>query len=166
MLTVVSGIAAADVAARLGVDPRESVPVRFDNVWDEHDYDAVHLAAQVDELDGHTVIIEPNGWLMTANTRTERVSIGGSLVSVYWNVNALMRVIVAVNGRIVRSFDPLLYEQPAMGEPLPEETDLPFGEPGSCQSAAAELQQRLTRLKITTRWLLDQPHPTWWGIPT
>ena len=150
-LTVVTGLAATDVAARLGVDPSNSEAVRFGEVWDGRDYDAVHLAAQIDELDGHIVIIEPNGWLMTADTRAERISVGGSLVSVYWNVNAVMRVTVAIDGRIVRSFDPLLYEHPAVGEPLPEETDLPFGEPGSCQRAAVELQQRLTGLQIDSR---------------
>jgi hypothetical protein len=163
-LSVVTGVSAVEVATRLGVDPSGGTLVRFHEVWDGHEYDGVHLAAQIDQLEGRTLIIEPIGWLMSDDDRAGRLSVGGSLVSVYWN--SLMRVVVAVDGEVIRSFDPGLFDQPGIGEPLLEEGDLPFGEPGACRAAAVTLQERLSGLRLTADWLLEQPHPTWYGIPT
>jgi hypothetical protein len=162
-LTVVHGHAPA-VEARLGVDRASARKLRFWDVWDGVPYDGVHLAVQIDELDSHAVIVEPTGWLLTSERLARQVSVGTSLVSVYWNTNALMQVTVARDGELVRRFDPLLYAHPAIGQPLREELDLPFGEPAACKSAAVTLLARLTGIEVDADWLLDRPHPTWHGL--
>ena len=163
-VTAVSGLGAREVVSRLGGDPRSGFALRFREVWADHPYDGVHLAAQIDELEGQTTVVEPNGWLMSTDSVAAEVSRGSSLISVYWNVNSLMRVVVAVDGRIVRGFDPLLYDHPSLGDPLPEEHDLAFGVPGACRLATITLLQRLSGLTWTTEWLLELPHPTWYGL--
>jgi hypothetical protein len=110
-----------------------------------------------DELDGWTVLIEPNGWITSLRGTLEALSTGGRAANVFWNVNALMRFGLAVDGVLVRQFDPLLYEADGA---LPDEADLPFGQPGRSGSAAMGLLMRLTGVEIDERWLLHRQRPT------
>lgn len=77
-LTVVTGIAPPAVATRLGLDPDGGELALFHDVWAGRDYDGLHLAVQIGELRNRSVIVEPNGWLMTDHARVVRVSQGGS----------------------------------------------------------------------------------------
>jgi hypothetical protein len=163
-LTVVERQTPAEVKARLGVDAASARMLRFWEVWSGVPYDGAHLAVQIDELHGHGVIVEPTGWVLTVERLARQLSVGTSLVSVYWNTNALMLVTIARDGEIVRRFDPLLYGHPATGEPLAEERDLPFGDPDGCKLAAVTLQERLTGIEIEADWLFDRPRPTWHGL--
>jgi hypothetical protein len=163
-LTLVRDRTRTELATRLGLDASAGKLRRFWEVWGGVPYDGIHLALQVDELPGQGVIIEPTGWVLTTDHIAERLSVGTSLVSVYWNTNSLMQVTVARAGQIIRRFDPLLYDQPAIGEPLPEERDLPFGKPGDCTRAAVALQERLTGVVVDAAWLLDRSRTTWYGV--
>jgi hypothetical protein len=116
------------------------------------------LAVQVDELDGWTSLIEPFGWAGATPEVLARLSVGGRAVNVYWNVNALMHVGWADDGRIVASFDPLLDDR--LGSREPEEAELPFGVPDRALSAAFVLVERLTGIRIEPAWLLDRARPT------
>jgi hypothetical protein len=163
-LTIMRGATPSEVESRLGLSRSSAKQMLFWNVWDGVAYDGIHLAVQIDELDDHTVICEPTGWVLTNERIATNVSVGGLLVSAYWNTNSLMQFTVAQDGRLVRRFDPLLYQQPGAGDPLPDEQDLPFGEPGSCRTAAVTLLERLSGVSIETAWLLERPHFTWHGI--
>lgn len=122
-------------------------------------FDGSRLAVQVDQLDGWTTLIEPFGWAGATPNVLARLSAGGGrAVNVYWNVNALMHVGWADDGRIVASFDPLLDDRSGGGEP--EEADLPFGDPERALRAAFVLAERLTGVRIERAWLLDRVRPT------
>jgi hypothetical protein len=110
-----------------------------------------------DELDGWTVLIEPNGWITSLRGTLEALSLGGRAANVFWNVNALMRFGWSVDGVLVRQFDPLLYEADGA---LPDEAGLPFGEPARSGGAALSLLTRLTGVEIDESWLLDRQRPT------
>ena len=164
-VTFVKGVSPAEVVRRLGRDPTSGENLLHEDVWELPGAGAeLQLAVQVDEIDGVTVIIEPNGWLLTTPEYAEAVSGGAEAVSVYWNVNAVMQFLLARDGRIVRRFDPLLYDQPGEGQPLPEESQLPFGDPELCRDAAIELAERTAGVHLTREWLLTQRHPTWSGF--
>jgi hypothetical protein len=121
--------------------------------------DSSRLAVQVDELNGWTTLIEPFGWAGATPEVLARLSAsGGRAVNVYWNVNALMHVGWADDGRIIASFDPLLDDRPDDREP--EEADLPFGDPRLALRAAFVLVERLTHVRIRRDWLLDRARRT------
>jgi hypothetical protein len=72
------------------------------------------------------------------------------------NVNAVMSFQWAVNGAVVRWFDPLLYENAALaGELPPEEQGLPFGTDHAFSSAFA-CAERLTGVRLTQAFLEDR----------
>ena len=165
-VTFVRDVRSEELVLRLGADPSAGVEMLHHEVWEAQGqgYD-FRLGVQVDQMDGWTVVVEPNGWLLTVPATAELVSAGGELVSVFWNVNASTLFTVAKGGVIIRRFDPLLYDQPSIGDPLPEEAGLPFGHPGEPRVAAVELAERLTGVRLTRDWLVNQPHPTWMGFP-
>jgi hypothetical protein len=165
-VTFVKGVSPAEAVRRLRRDPASAENLLHEEVWELQGAGAeLQLGIQVDELNDLTVIIEPNGWLLTTPEYAEAVSQGAEAVSVYWNVNAVMQFVLARDGRIVRRFDPLLYDQPGDGEPLPEEPQLPFGDPEHCRVAAIELAERIAGVHLTRDWLLAQRHPTYGGFP-
>ena len=113
---------------------------------------------QSDQVLDWAVFVEPWGWGTSISEIVAGVSKGGSAISVFWNVNAVMRVVVARDGAVVREFDPLLYDDG--GVPMPEEAGLPFGETGPCRGAALLVAERLTGVAVTRNWLLDRRRPT------
>jgi hypothetical protein len=115
------------------------------------------VVAAVDELDGWTVLIEPNGFVGPLPGTLKALSAGGRAASAFWNVNAVMSFSWAIDGQVIRQFDPLLYD--ADGR-LPEEEGLPFGHPGEPRIAAMTLLDRLTGVHIERTWLLDRVRPT------
>jgi len=165
-VTFVRGVSPDEVIRRLGANPSAGTEMLHSDVWETQGQGyEFHLGVQVDVVDAWTVIVEPNGWMLTSPGTAERVSVGGELVSLYWNVNALMQFIAARDGTLIRRFDPLLYKQQSIGRPLPEEADLPFGHPGDPRGAAIQLAERLTGVRLTRDWLLNDRHPTWTGFP-
>ena len=56
----------------------------------------------------------------------------------------------------------LLYESAGA---LPEEAGLPFGHPGHPAAAGFVLLERLTSIRLTKSWVLDQPHPCYQRDP-
>jgi Family of unknown function (DUF6461) len=138
----------------------ERVEIFDDAQWRQ--VEAMSPVVQADELGDWLVLVEPNGWLTTLPDTAAALSRGGSLVSVYWNARALMRFVLARDGAVVRAFDPLLYELAPVGDPLPQEQGLVFGDPEtSPRIAAMELAERLTGVRIDRDWLLDTPRRSW-----
>jgi hypothetical protein len=129
-------------------------------LWEQAD-DPQLYPVQATEVDGWVVLIEPNGFQASLPATIAPLSRRGAAISVFWNVNRKMSVAVARDGVVVRSFDPLLFDVGAQGEPLPQEKGLPFGPRGAALPAALELAMRLTSVRIEKAWLLEARHRTW-----
>ena len=100
---------------------------------------------------------EHNGW--RAEETIESLSRGGRAACFFRNVQAVMRFIYAVDGRVVAEFDPLLDSGPRSGaDPRSIGAalrDLPFGL-FAAESCALVLLERLTGVRVTRSWL-DSP---------
>lgn len=108
------------------------------------------------QLDSWTVVVEGNGFEATTPGTPEGLTVGGHRAGViYRSVNADMQFIWAHDGEIVRSFDPLLYDIPGVGDVLPEEEGLRFGL-GSPTASSFALLDRLTGLSLTQEFLDDR----------
>ena len=119
-------------------------------------------AVQVGERDGWTVLVEPNGYAAGGPGAMARLSRSGTAISLFWTVNASMGFELARNGSVVRAFDPLLFSLGAMGNRLPEEAGLAFGEPdGPLKENTLTLAERLTGVRLDEAWVRDTPRPTW-----
>lgn len=125
------------------------------------DYTDYGTSVEATSLGGWAVIFEMNGFHATIPSVISRLSQNIQVSVVYWNVNALMQFIWAVNGSVLRSFDPLLYEQTGEGDPLPEEEGLPFGldRPRAAAMACAE---RMTGVHLTKAFL--DGRSAWIGV--
>ena len=107
------------------------------------------------QLGAWTVVVE-NGFEATTPGTPERLTDGGYRAGViYRSVNADMQFVWACDGEIVRSFDPLLYDIPGLGDALAEEDGLRFGV-GAPTASAFALLDRLTGLSLTQEFLDDR----------
>jgi uncharacterized protein DUF6461 len=126
------------------------------DIVDGFDFDREPLL--LDRLGVWHVLLAPNGFEFSYPGVGARVSRIGRFVSVFWNVNSVMRILVAERGEVRRDFDPLLIADSA-GEPLPEEAGLPFGQPGApLRAACLVLTERLTGQRFSRDWLFSE-HP-------
>jgi hypothetical protein len=101
--------------------------------------------------------VEINGYQATLPEALGRMTTGTVAIVVYRSVNADMTFMYAVDGTIVRWFDPLLYRNIQRGdEPRPEETGLPFGTIGHSFSAAFACAERLSGVRLTVARLEDR----------
>lgn len=146
-LAIVRGAGEPTLLSGLGADPR---PARFMSYWAALEEWSDDLATAQVWRDGDALaIVEPNGWELSVPETLLAVVGDAFAVSVFWNVNANMQVLVAREGAIVRAFDPLLLPRdPGDGAPLPEEAGLRFGVDCATQSAL-ELLCRLTGFRPT-----------------
>jgi hypothetical protein len=160
-ITFVRGLGLRHVGDLIGVRwSTERTATFHDAQWQQVDSAAPVLQAA--QFGDWLILIEPNGFLTTTSATAAALSAGGMAVSVFWNVNRLMNVVVAHDGEVVRRFDPLLFASTAQGEPLPEEAGLVFGEvEPSPLIAALELAERLTGVRVQKTWLFDEPRRTW-----
>jgi Family of unknown function (DUF6461) len=120
---------------------------------DVEDYAWGSVLVQVDALDDWTMLVEPNGWVASTPETLADLSLGGTAINVFWNVNAAMQFGLARDGALVRLFDPLLYEDSR--EALPEERELEWGV-GHPRASALALVERLTGIRIDRDWLLGR----------
>ena len=121
----------------------------IDQVLDHvNGFDSDREPMLVDRLGSWYVLLAPNGFEFSYPGAAAGASRLGRVVTVFWNVNAVMRVVVADAGRVTRSFDPLMPED-SEGRPLAEELGLPFGAPGRPRSAILQLAERLTGQHLT-----------------
>lgn len=119
-------------------------------------------AIEAGVVGGWVVTVEANGYTATLADVVRRISKGSRAIVVFRNIHAHTTFLYAVDGVVIRSFDPLLYDDPTPwdGPPLPEESGLDFGSlPMASAFACAE---RLTRLRFTPDLLDD--HADWLAI--
>jgi hypothetical protein len=111
---------------------------------------------------GWVVTVEENGYTATLPDVVGRISKGTRAIVVFRNIHDHASFLYAVDGIVVRSFDPVLYDDPTPwdGPPLPEESGLDVGShPMASAFACAE---RLTRIRLTPALLDD--HGDWIAI--
>jgi hypothetical protein len=119
------------------------------------EFDVVHELLLLDTIGQWTLFIAPNGFEHTYPGVVAGMSRLGRVVSVFWNVEADMRVLVADSGRITRDFNPLAYDPEGA---MPEEAGLSFGEDDAPMEAASlAFAERLTGVQLT-RERLFAPH--------
>jgi hypothetical protein len=121
------------------------------DVVDGYDFDREPVL--IDRSGAWVALLAPNGYEYSYPGVLAGASRLGSALSAFWNVEAVMRILIAEAGTVTRSFDPLLIED-ALGAPLPEESGLPFGLPESpLRGASLLLAERVTGQQITRDWL-------------
>jgi hypothetical protein len=120
------------------------------------------------KIESWAVVVELSGYEGTLEEVIRRISAGSRAVVIFSNVNALMLFQWAVDGEIIRQFDPLLYtsRHQWVGPPLAHEADLSFGSPHA-PAAAFACSERLTGIRLTqdrlderSRWLAVAHYPT------
>jgi hypothetical protein len=166
-VSVVRGAAREDVERAILRDPVELGSYDEACRWplDTDDYNR-HWTA-VGEVDGAVFAWEDNGWNGRTPSIAAPLSLGGSVTAVFWNVNARQMFLHAVDGTVVREFDPLYRRDPSLQEgALPEEDGLvwwtPEGEYVPPHQPALELMARLCGLAPDPRWL-DLPGVRFYG---
>ena len=117
---------------------------------------------QIDRLEHAVLALESNGWAGTEEP-PQRLSVGGTYVAVYRNVNAVSQVVVARDGELVRQVEPGLGDDEGR---LPEELGLPWDDPTLWSASMFALLERLTAVHLTRSWLLEQPHPAYTRDPS
>jgi Family of unknown function (DUF6461) len=110
-------------------------------------------------LDRWTIDVEPNGYQGCDEDVVIVLSRGGRAVSLYWNVNHYADFIYAVDGVVVRAFDPVLPDIGPRGDPLPQESALSFEQ--HPLAATLLLTERLAGVVLDEAWLLATPRQTW-----
>lgn len=126
----------------------------------EGDYGSVIQAGVVG---GWVVTVEANGHTATLPQVVRRLSNGSRAIVVFRNVHSHTSFLYAVDGVVVRSFDPLLYDDPFPwdGRSLPEESGLEFGRDHPMASAFA-CAERLTGVRLPSDVLAD--HGDWLAV--
>lgn len=161
-LALVEGNRLSFVLETLGAAAETKRTATFDEAEVQQLWDG-SAVFQVELLDRWTLIVEPNGFLAWQPDNVLALSLGGRVVSVYWNVNGHHRFQYAVDGCMVRDFDPCLPDVCPMGAPLLEETGLMFGLGGILPpaDAAVALAQRLTGAQIDLAMVKSRGLSTW-----
>lgn len=105
-------------------------------------------------LNGWTVVVEPFGILVSLPQVITKLSVGSRVVAIGSTVNADTSFYWAIDGEMVRAFDPLLYDAVvgwATGSPLLEEAGLPFVD--HAMASAMACAERLTGVRLTLDWI-------------
>jgi hypothetical protein len=164
-ITVVRGVPAVELIRRLGGDPSTAVERDLAGCYGlaRDPFDLVATAQFWDERDAG-IVVEPNGFAAADDVVASRLSVGGLLVTAYWSVNLDMRLLVGIDGAVVRDLDPVFGEATASlasSPPLPEEADLHLGaEQTDPIQASLTLSERLTGVCFDRATLGARPRPT------
>ena len=154
-LTIVLGATPHAVAHVLGLALEEFSPqMVLDVAWTQEGASPLSIV----ELEGATAVFEVNGFHTVQPHVAQSLSALGTTVCLYWNVNHVARFLVAEDGRLVRDFDPVIDEGGGLGQPFPEEDGIDWEESPIPQ--AAELQARLTGIRLSRGDLFGKPLPT------
>jgi hypothetical protein len=108
-VTTVVGKGPTEVLRSLGVtdsfvlDGMTAVEDRVADLWSE--YDGRQLLVSAVEMNGSTLLVEPNGYVGVEQAST--LSAGSTVVAHYRNVNALYQLIWQQDGRLLLDFDAL-----------------------------------------------------------
>ncbi|HET7170332.1 MAG TPA: DUF6461 domain-containing protein [Gaiellales bacterium] len=161
-VSVAVGSDPAEAAAGFAADLSTQRRARFGDGWGISQSSFGNDVVQIDVLGDAVVCVEPNGWAGIDEDRAARLSRAGPYAALYRSVNADMELVLARAGRLVRRFDPLLYDSDGA---IPEEEGLAFGIAGKPVSASLALIERLTGVRLSRDWLLDLERSTFLRDP-
>jgi hypothetical protein len=173
-LTIVRGIDADTVVTRL-LGPHPESFASFDDAidWsiDSDEYDRVPLT--VGQIGTDTFVWEENGFYLSLQQCAAYISAGGQMTSVFVNVNGVMRFVHAIDGKVVRTFEPgfrtgeLAID--AEGDVLPEELRVQWPTPDLEEydvdpvRAALQVQALIYGTPLPTRDWLEDPSARTFG---
>jgi len=158
-LAVTSGLDAEQRVREVIGHPVEESTDDFDTAMDKGWLGAPNrVPIQFDSAPGGSILIEPNGYLMSAYA-AEMTRSGGDLVSVYWqDATGRDTVTFARDGRLIRVFETYARED-AEGTPQPEEDGLPWDT--DPRGAMVALVERIALRRVTEDWLEHTARRTW-----
>jgi Family of unknown function (DUF6461) len=151
----VTARSASELLAPLGsLEPRGSLTYAAalelqGSFYDDGTFDrraVIQAERLVGSAEAHWVTVEPNGF--QADRHLTEIAGDAAAASLFWNVNAVMRLKRAESGRAVVDFDPLIDRERIP----PEATDLPFE--STPMAASMALIERWTGVRIEQRWFL------------
>ncbi|CRK59148.1 hypothetical protein [Alloactinosynnema sp. L-07] len=155
-LAVVVGSRADDVVRAYGGDPAAPIGARtfaesavpVDDIGD-------YGHAQVFTVADRVVVLENNGWAGSDPDTAVRASTGGgSFLSAYWNVDALSRLVQAVDGKVTANLEPLFAANPPqVGDVYPEWLDGGAFTAATYRSACLAVVQQQTGVAFDRKWL-------------
>lgn len=142
-VTAAPGANKADVLAAFGAEPA-TIPVA------ETDF-GVMPAVGVVEVPGGIVAVEVNGWEGSRAEVLRAVAAHGQAASAYWNVNALTRVSLARDGRVLSAFEAWADsrrhgDDPGIADEFIDGLDFDHGNRKPCMLVVVE---RFTGLRLT-----------------
>ena len=117
--------------------------------------DVDHPTVAVREVGEWLLVVEVNGWQGSRPEVLRRVSAGGRVVSVYWNVNMTTRFSYAVSGQLLTAFEAMTPGRRFGADPDVLETvraGLPWATGGSVPLLLA-LAARVTGVGVRPDWL-------------
>jgi len=161
-VAVVVGLSADDVVRAYGGDPTMPIGARTfveSAVPDDAIGDYGH--AQVFTVADRVVVLENNGWAGSDLDVAVRASAGGGVfMSAYWNVDALSRLVQAVDGKVTANLEPLFAaDPPQVGDVDPVWLDGGAFTPSTYRSACLAVIQQQTDVAFDRDWL-DAAWPT------
>jgi hypothetical protein len=160
-------LSAEEAARAIALEDFTPFPVREsaeDWVRGSETYDTAGFATG--HADAWTFIWEANGWQGATPENADRLSRGGSLVSMFWNVNSLMTFLAAEAGAVTRQFDPLFHDDDPsptddIGPRHPSEAGLDWED--SPRVSGLELLATLTGTGPAQPTWLSAPGVRFWG---
>jgi hypothetical protein len=160
-VTVVRGQGPDAVAAAIARDGVRVASLEDAEDWVfEGDLDRHWVA--VGERDDVVFSWEDNGWLGVDPNVVGPLAVGGSATSLYWNVNMVCRFVHAVEGSVVREFDPMFHDEPGPGgPPLVEERGLQWW-----TEDHPDVDFLATSLELVHRLTGMLPDPSWLTMPS
>jgi hypothetical protein len=155
-VAAIEGTTAQDaVAAYSGGEPAEPVgQMEFGRAYVPEDDLGDYFIIQVMLHGRRIVVIENNGWLGTNRQIAQRASsAGGRFFSVYWSPSG-DRIVQAINGELVASFEPLsIGDTSSEGDTHPEWLrDTVFSTEGLHSTMLAVLEEQ-TGIAFDPQWL-------------
>ncbi len=149
------GVMAACVTFVQGVTPRQALavlvpdpdhgPGRPADVLRWAQERGVDGLAEAGTVGGWTFVWQDNRWSCASQETVESLRGARRFVSVFWNVNAVTHLVVAVRGRVLRDVDPVA-GQVLIGRPRPSERGLDWVH---WPSALLAVVERETGVRIT-----------------
>jgi hypothetical protein len=108
-----AGSPSAIVLDLCGPQTREFASAEAAAEWtnDSATYDRTWLASG--DENGWVFCWEDNGFGGADPDKARQLSAGTTYVSMFWNVNGVMSFTLAIDGQVVRQFDPLFHDEPS-----------------------------------------------------
>jgi hypothetical protein len=158
------GVSQEQVGKSYGIIPETHCLKNASSMWGIGQTSDGNDVMRLGELGDAVVAFENNGWTGIAESVVHAINAPLS-VSIYRDVNSHSTFIYAKQGKIIRSFDPVIYNPEGA---IPEEERFGFEPPrddpnwgAHNEEFAFQLMEILTGIALSREWLLDELLPTY-----